>query len=106
MMKYDASPTISAFIVDEKPYTFVVGPTAHVDGNRATWTIDQQPTSRETVPNENVVAFSGWPGSTVFDADPRIQVRYEHTSGWWQSAWGTVSPAAGSAPATCVYWPP
>ena len=26
MMKYDASPTISAFIVDEKPYTFVVGP--------------------------------------------------------------------------------
>lgn len=25
-MKYDASPTISAFIVDEKPYTFVVGP--------------------------------------------------------------------------------
>lgn len=79
-------------------YTFVVGPTAHVDGNRATWTIDQQPTSRETVPNENVVAFSGWPGSTVFDADPRIQVRYEHTSGWWQSAWGTVSPAAGSAP--------
>lgn len=26
MMKYDASPTISAFIADEKPYTFVVGP--------------------------------------------------------------------------------
>lgn len=26
MMKYNASPTISAFIADEKPYTFVVGP--------------------------------------------------------------------------------
>ena len=26
MMRYDASPTISAFIVDEHPYTFVIGP--------------------------------------------------------------------------------
>ncbi|MBF4561385.1 hypothetical protein ITJ43_04480 [Microbacterium sp. VKM Ac-2870] len=83
-------------------YTFVVGPTAHVTGagteaGRATWTIDQTPTSPETPPNDNNVAFRGLP-STVFDTDPQIQVRYEHKDGWWQSAWGQVTPAAGSAP--------
>ncbi|MFT4214386.1 MAG: Ig-like domain-containing protein [Microbacterium sp.] len=78
-------------------YTFVVGPTAHVSGARATWTIDQTPTSTATVPNNNTVAFSGWP-STVFDSDPGIRVRYEHESGWWQSAWGDVTAASGSAP--------
>ncbi|EPD86482.1 hypothetical protein HMPREF1529_00534 [Microbacterium sp. oral taxon 186 str. F0373] len=83
-------------------YTFVVGPTAHVAGDgtpsgRATWTIDQTPTSPETPPNDNNVVFRGLP-SSVFDNDPQIQVRYEHKDGWWQSAWGDVTPAAGSAP--------
>ena len=80
-------------------YTFVVGPTAHVNVNdgRATWTIDQSPTSDEQPPFSNVAVFSGYP-SSVFDTAPGIQVRYEHTSGWWQSAWAAVTPAAGSAP--------
>ncbi|MFT3798131.1 Ig-like domain-containing protein [Microbacterium sp.] len=78
-------------------YRFVVGPTAHVGSGRSTWTIDTAPTSSERIPNDNVVAFSGWPTS-IFDTDPQIRVRYEHTSGWWQSAWGTVTPASGSAP--------
>lgn len=83
-------------------YTFVVGPTAHVSGSgndagRATWTIDQTPTSPETPPNENDVVFRGLP-SSVFDKDPGIEVRYEHKDGWWQSAWGAVTPAPGSAP--------
>ena len=78
-------------------YTFVVGPTAHVSDGRATWTIDETPTSRETVPNDNVAVFTGLP-STVFDSDPGIRVRYEHTAGWWQSEWGAVTPASGSAP--------
>lgn len=78
-------------------YTFVVGPTAHVEGGRASWTIDRDPTSPETPPNENQAVFSGLP-SSVFDADPGIRVRYEHVSGWWQSEWGAVTPAPGSAP--------
>lgn len=78
-------------------FTFVVGPTAHVSDGRATWTIDQTPTSRERPPLNNVPAFSGLP-SSIFDADPQVRVRYEHTSGWWQSAWGAVTPAPGSAP--------
>lgn len=78
-------------------YTFVVGPTPHVTDGRAAWTIDQTPTSRETPPFDNVAVFSGLP-STVFDTDPGIRVRYEHTAGWWQSAWGAVTPARGSAP--------
>jgi len=85
-----------------KGYTFVVGPTAHVAGSgqasgRAAWTIDQDPTSTETPPYDNTAAFRGLP-SNVFDADPGIQVRYEHADGWWQSAWGDVTPARGSAP--------
>ena len=51
-----------------------------------------------SVPAPKIAAFSGWPGSTVFDTDPGIRVRYEHVSGWWQSAWGAVTPAPGSAP--------
>ncbi|GEP47051.1 hypothetical protein FVP74_02820 [Microbacterium saccharophilum] len=78
-------------------FTFVVGPTPHVDGQRARWTIDSVPTSRETPPYDNVAAFRGYP-SGVFDTDPGITVRYEHVSGWWQSAWGAVTPARGSAP--------
>lgn len=78
-------------------YTFRVGPTAHIDGSRATWTIDQAPTSREAVPYDNDVVFGGYP-TGVFDADPNITVRYVHRSGWWESAVGTVTPAAGSAP--------
>lgn len=78
-------------------YTFVVGPRAHVDGARATWIIEQLPTSTEAVPFDNAAVFSGLP-SSVFDADPNVRVRYEHTSGWWQSAWGAVTPAPGSAP--------
>lgn len=83
-------------------YTFVVGPTAHIAGDgtpsgRATWTIDRTPTSTETPPNDNNVVFRGLP-STIFDKDPQIQVRYEHKDGWWQSDWGDVTPAAGSAP--------
>lgn len=78
-------------------YTFVVGPTAHVADGRATWTIDETPTSRETPPESNVAVFDGFP-STVFGSDPQIRVRYEHTAGWWQSAWGAVTPARGSAP--------
>lgn len=78
-------------------YTFTVGPTAHVDDGRAVWTIDASPTSAEQPPFDNVVAVDGLP-STVFDVDPGIRVRYEHESGWWQSAWGEVVPARGSAP--------
>ena len=78
-------------------FTFVVGPTAHVDGQAARWTIDSAPTSWQTPPYDNVAAFRGYP-SGVFDTDPGITVRYEHTSGWWQSAWGAVTPARGSAP--------
>lgn len=78
-------------------FTFVVGPTPHVDGQSARWTIDSAPTSGQTPPYDNVAAFRGYP-SGVFDTDPGITVRYEHTSGWWQSAWGTVAPARGSAP--------
>lgn len=78
-------------------FTFVVGPTARVDGARATWTIDAAPTSPETPPANNVAVFDRFP-SNVFDSDPRIRVRYEHTAGWWQSAWGPVTPAPGSAP--------
>lgn len=80
-------------------YTFVVGPTPHYDagGGRADWTIDVPPASPETPPNENVVAFSGYP-SGVFDVDPGIGVRYDHVAGWWQSAWGAATPAPGSAP--------
>ena len=78
-------------------YTFTVGPDALIDGQRAAWTIDEAPTSRERVPNENDVIFSGYP-TGVFDADPGIRVRYEHRSGWWQSEWGAVTPAPRSAP--------
>ncbi|WP_292831664.1 Ig-like domain-containing protein [Microbacterium sp.] len=78
-------------------YTFVVGPAAHVADGRATWTIDQAPTSPETPPVNNAAVFDRFP-SSVFDTDPGIRVRYEHTSGWWQSAWGSVAPAPGSAP--------
>jgi len=78
-------------------FTFVVGPTAHVGDGRATWTIDRQPTSSQRPPFGNVAVFSGLP-SSIFDSDPQVQVRYEHQSGWWQSAWATVVPAAGSAP--------
>lgn len=80
-----------------RSYTFVVGPTAHVEPGRATWTIDAAPTSPEALPANNIAAFDRFP-SGVFDTDPLIQVRYEHTSGWWQSAWGAVTPARGSAP--------
>ncbi len=80
-----------------KGYTFVVGPTAHVADGRATWTVDQTPTSYEAPPYANQAVFSGLP-SSVFDTDPGIRVRYEHTSGWWQSAWAAVTPAPGSAP--------
>ncbi len=78
-------------------YTFVVGPTARVADGRATWTIDNTPTSPERPPESNVAVFDGFP-TGVFDSDPRIRVRYEHTAGWWQSAWGEVTPARGSAP--------
>lgn len=78
-------------------YTFVVAPTPRVADGRATWTIDGAPTSPETPPTDNVAVFDGLPTGVV-GADPRIRVRYEHTAGWWQSAWGTVTPAAGSAP--------
>lgn len=78
-------------------YTFVVGPDAHLDDDRASWTIDRSPTSTQRVPNQNQAVFEGLP-STIFDVDPGIRVRYEHLAGWWQSAWGQVTPAAGSAP--------
>lgn len=78
-------------------FTFVVGPTPRLDGQRARWTIDAAPTSPQTPPYDNVAVFRGYP-SGVFDTDPGITVRYEHTSGWWQSAWGAVTPAPGSAP--------
>jgi len=78
-------------------YTFVVGRTPTVAGDRATWTISEPPASREDPPNDNVAVFSGYP-SGVFDSDPQIRVRYEHISGWWQSEWGAVTPASGSAP--------
>lgn len=78
-------------------YRFVVNPEPRVNGQRADWIITDAPTSPAPVPAENTVAFSGLP-STIFDADPGIQVRYEHTAGWWASEWGNVLPAPGSAP--------
>ncbi len=80
-----------------RSYTFVVGSTPKIGDGRAAWTIDATPTSPETPPTDNVAVFDRFP-STVFDTDPRIRVRYEHTAGWWQSAWAAVVPAAGSAP--------
>lgn len=78
-------------------YEFIVGPTPHVEGQRANWTVDQTPRSSESVPFDNSVVFRGYP-SGVFDTDPGIEVRYEHNEGWWVSDWGTVRPAPGSAP--------
>ncbi|MFV0374262.1 Ig-like domain-containing protein [Microbacterium sp.] len=78
-------------------YEFTVGPTPHIDGQRANWTIDQEPTSSEQPPFGNDVVFRGHP-SDVFDTDPGIQVRYEHSAGWWVSEWGAATPARGSAP--------
>lgn len=78
-------------------YTFVVGPTPTLTDGRAAWTIAQDLTSSEQPPRDNVAVFSGFP-SGVFDQDPGIRVRYEHVSGWWQSEWGAVTPAPGSAP--------
>ena len=93
------SAEVRAVQSDRAPtgYTFVVGPTAHVRDGEARWTIDTDPTSPEQPPRDNVAAFSGLP-STVFDTDPGIRVRYEHVSGWWQTPWAAVTPAAGSAP--------
>ncbi|WP_442574699.1 Ig-like domain-containing protein [Microbacterium sp. F51-2R] len=80
-----------------KGWTFVVADRANVGDGRAEWTIQQQPTSTEKVPNRNHVEMTGFP-TGVFGRDPGIQVRYVHD--WWGTAtpWATVVPAAGSAP--------
>ncbi len=78
-------------------FTFVVSPDAQRDGDSARWMITQAPTSPEEPPFGNVPVFDRFP-SGVIGENPGIRVRYEHTSGWWQTAWAPVLPAAGSAP--------
>ncbi|WP_431801798.1 Ig-like domain-containing protein [Microbacterium sp. bgisy203] len=80
-----------------KNYTFIVGRTPVVAGDRAEWRITETPTSPEPVPNDNTVTFDGLP-SGRFGEDPGIRVRYDHDFGWWSSAWGAVTPASGHAP--------
>ena len=51
------------------------------------------------MPNQNRVEFSGWgPGTSVFDRDPGLQVRYVHQVWGTATPWSVVTPRAGSAP--------
>lgn len=95
----EATQSVRAVQSAEPPsgYQFTVAPSPKYSDGRANWTIDRAPTSREAVPYENRIAWQGYP-TTVFDKDPGITLRYEHNDGWWQSPWGTVTPAQGSAP--------
>lgn len=80
-------------------WTFVVDAAPNVAGSRAEWVIRQNPTSTERLPNNNRVEYSGWaPGTTVFDRDPGILVRYVHEKWGTATPWAAVVPAAGSAP--------
>jgi len=80
-------------------WTFAVDAAPNVQSQRAEWVIRSTPTSTEKLPNRNRVEFQGWgPGSSVFGADPSIQVRYVHEFWGTATAWSTVSPRAGSAP--------
>jgi hypothetical protein len=76
-------------------YTFVVDRTPDLNGQRAEWRIDRQPTSDVRPPRWATVDFSGYP-SDVFDRDPGIEVWYDY--GLINGAHSTVTPAAGSAP--------
>jgi hypothetical protein len=80
-------------------WTFVVDGTPTVSDQRAEWIIRDDPTSPERLPNKNHVDFSGWgPGTTVFDRDPGILVRYVHNIWGTATPWATVTPRTGSAP--------
>jgi hypothetical protein len=79
-------------------WTFVVDAEPAVSDNTARWSISQQPTSSQTPPRYNAPEFSGWPGSTVFDRDPEIGVRYVHQSWGPTTDYARVTPAPGSAP--------
>jgi hypothetical protein len=79
-------------------WTFVVDPTAQVDGQQARWRITAPPSSTETPPRNNVAQLDGAPPTSVYDRDPGIRVRYVHRVWGTASAWANVTPAAGSAP--------
>ena len=80
-------------------WTFAVDSNPNVSGSRAEWVIRQNPVSDDRVPNQNRVEFAGWgPGTTVFDRDPAIQVRYVHQLWGTATPWASVVPRAGSAP--------
>ena len=71
----------------------------NVSGSRAEWIIRSSPTSdeRRPQPEPRRVRRLG-PGTTVFDRDPGIQVRYVHELWGTATPWATVTPRAGSAP--------
>ena len=82
-----------------RDWTFAVDAAPNVVGSRAEWIIRQDPTSPERLPNQNRVEFAGWgPGTTVFDRDPALQVRYVHERWGTATPWASVTPRAGSAP--------
>ncbi|GAA1982277.1 Ig-like domain-containing protein [Microbacterium pumilum] len=80
-------------------WTFVVDSSPNVSDTHAEWVIRDNPTSSERLPNRNHAQFSGWsPGTTVFDRDPGMQVRYVHDAWGTSTPWAAVTPRAGSAP--------
>ncbi|MFT4229989.1 MAG: Ig-like domain-containing protein [Microbacterium sp.] len=81
-------------------YTFVVDPLPRVDSSDSTayWSIQDEPTSAEDPPTNNVAEFDGGPPTDVYDRDPGIRVRYRHTDWGTTSDWGAVTARAGSAP--------
>jgi hypothetical protein len=82
-----------------RDWTFVVDAAPNIVGTRAEWVIRQPPTSTERLPNQNRVEFAGWgPGSSVFDRDPAMQVRYVHERWGIPTPWASITPRAGSAP--------
>ena len=98
--RVEATATVRAVQSTAAPqgWTFVVDPTPAVSSGSAQWTITQQPTSAETPPRNNVAEFQNWPGTTVFDRDPGILVRYVHQDWGPTTDWAAVTPAGGSAP--------
>ncbi|WP_224751980.1 Ig-like domain-containing protein [Microbacterium helvum] len=95
------SETVQARQSGDAPtgWTFVVDGTPNVSEGHAEWIIRSAPTSKEKVPNNNHVEFSGWNGSTtVIGSDPGIQVRYVHDRWPIATDWSAVTPKSGSAP--------
>ncbi len=81
-------------------WTFRIDASPVVSGSRAEWRIRTQPTTTQAIPNRNHPEFNQNPlAISRFDSNPGLQVRYVHD---WRpdrvTAWGNVTPAAGSAP--------